>query len=190
MYRILTVFVACVGRVFTIEMNHAKYDQASLGESFGAAMRNLNKDTLPHAGDTALVQTDNSAKPTKQITTTLFAYDLASGITPSSILTLTFGTSRCRYKVTQLLSKRNPSQGGSLEQNPTDVDSGDLAEVVLETTQGLYGSLVETLASCPGLGRFTVIADGKTVGIGSVKVCSSPSIILGLKRVRPDHKLS
>ena len=122
---------------------------------------------MPHTGDVGQYE-DGPASSARTFTAIVVMYGLDSDIGKSSVVTVIQGKSRFRCNLKQCLSKRGPSSGGTVEPNPETVSRGDIAEVILEP-RGPY--VVETLADCPALGRFTILSYDKTVGVGSVKVC-------------------
>ena len=121
---------------------------------------------MPHNGDVAGLTTSDPPQSAKSFTATVTIVDSATELNASSTL-LFNGISRTATKVSQILSKTSPSNGGAVEQNPTTVGAGETATVVFSSFNRLP---VETLASCPAMGRFTAISGDKIVAAGSITV--------------------
>ncbi|KXN73350.1 EF-1 alpha-like protein, partial [Conidiobolus coronatus NRRL 28638] len=88
----------CVGKVFTIEMHHKRYEKAVTGDNIGMNVKNLDKNNMPRTGDVMILKSDTTLKPVKSFTAQIQTLDIPGEVKPgySPIGFVRCGRSACK----------------------------------------------------------------------------------------------
>jgi len=160
-----TTALPCIGKVFTIEMHHKKYDSAHSGDNIGMNVKNLNKDNMPHSGDVMILKTDTTLKACKSFTAQIQTLDIPGEVKPgySPIGFVRCGRSACKIK--EIKWKIGKETGGKKMESPHSLKANEAAEVVFEPIQPL---VVDTYKNCEGLSRIAFLDGNTAVMLGKI----------------------
>jgi elongation factor 1-alpha len=154
---------AVVGEVKTIEMHHETLSQAVPGDNVGFNVRGVGKNDVKR-GDVA-GPVDNPPTVAEEFTVQLVVLQHPSAITVGYTPVLHVHTSQVACQFTELVKKIDPKTGGTLEEKPQFLKTGDVAVVKLKPTKLLC---IESAKNFPQLGRFAIRDMGQTVAAGMV----------------------
>jgi elongation factor 1-alpha len=152
-------------KVFSIEMHHKSWAEASPGDNVGMSIKGLDKKNMPKVGDVIYVEKEGKLQPVKSFKATVMVQEhpgqLKRGFSP--LVHVRTGRSAC--KMSDILWKQSKKTGGQKISSPDHLERGDQAEIVFEPTQDFY---LETFQNCPGLGRVAVMDSNSLVMLGKV----------------------
>jgi len=151
------------GEVKTIEMHHETLSQAVPGDNVGFNVRGVGKKDVKR-GDVA-GPVDNPPTVAEEFTVQLVVLQHPSAITVGYTPVLHVHTTQVACQFTELVKKVDPKTGGTLEEKPQFLKTGDVAVVKLKPTKLLC---IESAKDFPQLGRFAVRDMGQTVAAGMV----------------------
>jgi translation elongation factor EF-1alpha len=151
------------GTVDTIEQNQEDVSRASPGETVGFHVDGVAKDDI-RRGDVCAPTADPSGSP-ETFRARLFVSEHPSVITAGYTPVVHAHTAQVACTFESLEAKIDPDNGQVIERNPDFVQSGDVAEVVLDPQKPIS---VEPVEEIPELGVFSVRDMGQTIGVGMV----------------------
>lgn len=156
---------ACAGKCFSIEMHHKKYDRAGPGDNVGINVKGLQKGNMPQNGDVIVLKKDTTLGKAKSFTAVCQMLEHPNGIkvgyTPIGFVR----TGRSAIRLKAINWKMGKDTGGQKVENPTEIKTGDAAEVVFEPAQPF---VVDKFSNCEGLGRLAVMEGNGVVMLGKV----------------------
>lgn len=151
------------GEVKSIEMHHESMQEAVAGDNIGFNVKNLGKNDV-RRGDVA-GHTDKPPTVVENFTAQIVVLNhptvIAKGYTP----VFHAHTAQVACTVEEILEKKDPRTGQTLEKNPAYIKTGDVA--VIKCTP-LKPMVLETQKEFPPLGRFAIRDMGQTVAAGMV----------------------
>ncbi len=151
------------GEVKTIEAHHEQLPQAIPGDNIGVNVRGLEKkdvsrgDVIGHVTNPPTVAKEFEA----QIVVLSHPTAIPVGYTPVFHL----HTAQASCTITQILKKIDPKTGGTIEENPKFLKTGDAAIVKVAPLKPLA---CEEYSKFPQLGRFAIRDMGSTVAAGII----------------------
>jgi elongation factor 1-alpha len=155
----------CIGKIFTVEMHHKKYEKGETGDNIGMNIKGLDKNNMPRAGDVMVYKEDKSLQPVKTFTAQVQTLDIPgeikAGYTPIGFVRC--GRSAC--KIVAINWKIGKETGRKKLENPHSLKANEAAEVVFEPIQSL---VVDTFANCEGLSRIAFLDGNSAVMLGKV----------------------
>jgi len=151
------------GTVDTIEQNHEEVSTVDPGETVGFHVDGITKDDI-RRGDVCAPAADPAGSP-ETFRARLFVADHSSMITAGYTPVVHAHTAQTACTFESLEAKINPETGQVTERNPDFVQSGDVAEIVLNPQKPIS---VEPVDEIPELGVFSVRDMGQTIGVGIV----------------------
>lgn len=155
-------------KVFSIEMHHKSWPEATPGDNVGISMKGLDKKNMPKPGDIIYLDSQPELRPVKRFTAQVMIQEhpgqLKEGFCPVIHVRTTKGS--CR--MTSINWKMSKKTGNEKVKTPPFVEKNEQAEVVFEPLQKMY---VETFKDCPGLGRIAVMESNSLVMLGKVTEC-------------------
>ena len=149
--------------VKSIEMHHQQMPQAGPGDNIGFNIKGVDKKDIKR-GD---VVGPSSSPPTvaqeftAQIVVINHPQAIAAGYTP----VFHIHTAQIAATITEILEKKDPKTGQTLQQNPEFIKNGDVAIVKVKPTRSI---VIEKFGDFPQLGRFAIRDMGQTVAAGVV----------------------
>ncbi len=149
--------------VKSIEMHHQQLSEAKPGDNIGFNIKGVDKkelntgevigtpDSPPTVADTFNAQVVVLEHPTA----------IAKNYTP----VFHIHTLQVACRVEEILEKKDPKTGQTLQQNPDFIKTGDIAIVKVRPLKPI---VVEKFSEFPALGRFAIRDMGKTVAAGII----------------------
>ncbi len=149
--------------VKSIEMHHQQLQKAEPGDNVGFAVKGLEKKDIKR-GD-VIGPSNNPPTVAQDFTAQIIVLHhqnvIAKGYTP----VFHIHTAQVACTFTDLLEKKDPKTGLTLEKNPQTLKTGDIAIVKITPTKPIA---CEKFADFPQLGRFAVRDMGETIGAGVI----------------------
>jgi elongation factor 1-alpha len=153
------------GKVFSIEMHHKRYPQATPGDNVGICVKGLSKDNMVQTGDVMLPASNSNVRVKSfkaMISVQEHPGQLKIGFTPGVYVR----AGRCACKMSEISWKMHPKRtNGEKIEGATFIETGDQAEVTFEPSAPFY---LEKYADCAGLGRVAIMDSNQLVMLGKV----------------------
>jgi elongation factor 1-alpha len=155
-------------KVFSIEMHHKTWEQATPGDNVGINLKGLDKKNMPKVGDVIYLEKEGELKPVKRFTAQVMVQEHPGQLKVGFSPLVHVRTSKSACKMTEIKWKASKKTGGEKVPSSTYVEKNEQAEVVFEPSQKMY---METYKSCEGLGRIAVMDSNNLVMMGKVIDC-------------------
>jgi len=151
------------GEVKKIEMHHQELTQAVPGDNVGFNVKNVDKKDVKRGEVVGPVSSPPTvaAEFTAQIVVLEHPTAIGKGYTPVFHL----HTAQIACTIVEILEKKDPKTGQTMQKNPDFIKSGDVAIVRIKPLKPV---VVEKFADFPPLGRFAIRDMGQTVAAGVV----------------------
>ncbi len=151
------------GEVKKIEMHHQELTQAVPGDNVGFNVKNVDKKDVKRGEVVGPVSNPPTvaAEFTAQIVVLEHPTAIGKGYTPVFHL----HTAQIACTIVEILEKKDPKTGQTMQKNPDFIKSGDVAIVRVKPLKPV---VVEKFADFPPLGRFAIRDMGQTVAAGVV----------------------
>jgi elongation factor 1-alpha len=150
-----------VGEVKSIEMHHEQLPQAVPGDNVGFNVRGISKNDVKR-GDVA-GPIDNPPTVAKTFIAQIMVLNHPSVITAGYTPVFHIHTAQVACTFLELQKKLDPATGGTKEENPQFLKTGDAAIVKIQPSRPM---VIETAKNFPQLGRFAIRDMGQTVAAG------------------------
>lgn len=149
--------------VKSIEMHHQQLQRAEPGDNIGFAVKGLEKKDIKRGDVIGPVSSPPTvaAEFTAQIVVLHHQNVIAKGYTP----VFHIHTAQIACTITEILEKKDPKTGQTMEMNPQTLKTGDAAIVKIKPTKPIA---CEKFADFPPLGRFAIRDMGETIGAGVI----------------------
>jgi len=149
--------------VKSIEMHHQSLQQAIPGDNVGFNIKNVDKKDIKR-GD-VVGPVSNPPSVASEFTALIIVLQhpnvIARGYTP----VFHIHTAQVACTITDILEKKDPKTGQTIETNPDTIKTGDAAVVKIKPTKPIA---VEKYSDFPQLGRFAIRDMGETIGAGRI----------------------
>jgi elongation factor 1-alpha len=149
--------------VKSIEMHHQSLQQAIPGDNVGFNIKNVDKKDIKR-GD-VVGPVSNPPSVASEFTALIIVLQhpnvIARGYTP----VFHIHTAQLACTITDILEKKDPKTGQTIETNPDTIKTGDAAVVKIKPTKPIA---VEKYSDFPQLGRFAIRDMGETIGAGRI----------------------
>jgi elongation factor 1-alpha len=151
------------GEVKSIEMHHQPLPQAIPGDNVGFALKGVDKKAIRRGS----VLGYPNAPPTiaEEFTAQIVVLNHPTAIGKNYAPVFHIHTAQVSCQVTEILEKKDPKTGQTLQKNPDFIKTGDVAIIKCKPTRP---TVVETYKDYPALGRFAMRDMGQTVAAGVV----------------------
>jgi elongation factor 1-alpha len=151
------------GEVKKIEMHHQELQQAVPGDNVGFNVKNVDKKDVKRGEVVGPVSSPPkvAAEFTAQIVVLEHPTAIGKGYTPVFHL----HTAQIACTFVEILEKKDPKTGATMQKNPDFLKSGDVAIVKIKPLKAV---VVEKFSDFPPLGRFAIRDMGQTVAAGVV----------------------
>jgi len=160
-------------KVKSIEQRHVQLTQATPGENVGFNLHGVSVKQVTRGcvvGDAKSDPPREVSAFVAQIIVLTIPTAIRAGYSP--VVDCHCSHVACRFD--QLIAKLDRRSGKTIEENPTELRSGDSALVRLVPLKPL---VVEEFAKYPPLGRFVARDSGETKVVGVVKQCEYPAAL-------------
>jgi len=152
------------GEVKKIEMHHQELQRAVPGDNVGFNVKGVDKKDV-RRGE-VVGHANNPPTVASEFTAQIVVLDHPTAI-PKGSYTPVFHihTAQVACTITDILEKKDPKTGATMQKNPDFIKTGDVAIVKVKPTRPV---VVEKFSEFPQLGRFAVRDMGQTVAAGVV----------------------
>ena len=149
--------------VKSIEMHHQAMQKAEPGDNIGFNIKGIDRKDIKR-GD-VIGPTNNPPTVAEDFTAQVIVLKhpnvIAKGYTP----VFHIHTAQIACTFAELLEKKDPKTGATLEKNPETIKTGDIAIVKIKPTKPIA---LEKFSDFPQLGRFAIRDMGETIGAGVI----------------------
>tara|TARA_Y100000389_G_scaffold204539_1_gene257802 strand:+ start:448 stop:1812 length:1365 start_codon:yes stop_codon:yes gene_type:complete len=152
-------------KLFSIEMHHKKYDQATPGDNIGMSVKGLTKDNMPKNGDVLFKPSEGQCTAVKSFVAMVSVQDHPGQLKCGFVPIIHVRTSKVACKMTAINWKMGKKTGGVKQDSPPFVERGESAEVVFTPEKPFY---LEPFDKTPGMGRIAVMDSNSLVMLGKV----------------------
>jgi len=152
------------GEVKSIETHHTQMDSAEAGDNIGFNLRGVDKKGIKR-GD-VIGPTDNPPTVAKEFEAQIIVIHHPTAMAPGYTPVLHAHTAQVAATLSEFLAKIDPKTGGTVEENPKFLKTGDAAIVKIKPVRPLA---IETFKEFPEIGRFALRDMGTTIAAGVVK---------------------
>src|SRR3989338_3122716 len=151
------------GEVKRIEMHHQELQQAVPGDNVGFNVKNVDKKDVKRGEVVGPV--NNPPKVAAEFTAQIVVLEHPTAIGKGYTPVFHLHTAQIACTITEILEKKDPKTGQTMQKNPDFIKSGDVAIVKIKPLKPV---VVEKFAEFPPLGRFAIRDMGQTVAAGVV----------------------
>ena len=149
--------------VKSIEMHHQSLTQAVPGDNVGFTVKGIDKKAI-HRGS-VVSYPDNTASVAEEFTAQIVVLNHPTAIGKNYTPVFHLHTSQVACTIVEIVEKKDPKSGQTLQKNPDFLKTGDVAIVRIKPTKP---TVVEKYSDFPALGRFAMRDMGQTVAAGIV----------------------
>ena len=149
--------------VKSIEMHHKPLQRAEPGDNIGFNIKGVDKKDLKR-GD-VVGPADNPPTVAEEFTAQIVVINHPTAIAPGYTPVFHIHTAQVACTIAEILEKKDPRTGQTIQKNPEFIKNGDVAIVRIKPTRPV---VVEKYSEFPQLGRFAVRDMGQTVAAGIV----------------------
>ncbi|HUB92682.1 MAG TPA: translation elongation factor EF-1 subunit alpha [Candidatus Saccharimonadales bacterium] len=149
--------------VKSVEMHHQQMAQAGPGDNVGFNIKGVDKKDIKR-GD---VVGPASSPPTvaQEFTAQIVVINHPQAIAPGYTPVFHIHTAQIAATITEIVEKKDPKTGQTLQKNPEFIKNGDVAIIKVKPTKSI---VIEKYGDFPQLGRFAIRDMGQTVAAGVV----------------------
>lgn len=149
--------------VKSVEMHHQQLTQAGPGDNVGFNIKGVDKKDIKRG----MVVGPASSPPTvaQEFTAQIVVINHPQAIAPGYTPVFHIHTAQIAATITEIIEKKDPKTGATLQKNPEFIKNGDVAIIRVKPTKAI---VVEKYSDFPQLGRFAIRDMGQTVAAGVV----------------------
>ncbi|MGD1837612.1 MAG: translation elongation factor EF-1 subunit alpha [Nitrososphaeraceae archaeon] len=162
--KVIVMPSGATGEVKSIETHHTQMESAEAGDNIGFNLRGIDKKSI-HRGD-VIGNVDSPPTVAKEFEAQVIVIHHPTAMAPGYTPVLHAHTSQVAATLSQFVAKIDPKTGGTLEENPKFLKTGDAAIVRVKPVRPLA---IETFKEFPEIGRFALRDMGTTIAAGVVK---------------------
>ena len=162
--KVIVMPSGATGEVKSIETHHTQMETAEAGDNIGFNLRGIDKKSI-HRGD-VIGDVDSPPTVAKEFEAQIIVIHHPTAMAPGYTPVLHAHTSQVAATLSQFVAKIDPKTGGTLEENPKFLKTGDAAIVRVKPVRPLA---IETFKEFPEIGRFALRDMGTTIAAGVVK---------------------
>ena len=151
------------GEVKSIEMHHQPLQEAVPGDNVGFALKGVDKKAIKRGS--VLGDPRNPPVVADEFTAQIVVLNHPTAIGKNYTPVFHLHTAQVACTITEIVEKKDPKTGGTLQKNPDFIKTGDAAIVKIKPTRPV---VVEKYSDFPALGRFAMRDMGMTVAAGIV----------------------
>lgn len=151
------------GEVKSIEMHHQPLTEAKPGDNVGFNVKGVDKKDLKR-GEVA-GPASNPPTVVQDFTANIVVLEHPTAIAKGYTPVFHIHTAQMACTITEILEKKDPKTGQTMQKNPDFIKTGDVAVVKVKPLRPL---VVEKFNEFPQLGRFAIRDMGQTVAAGVV----------------------
>ena len=149
--------------VKSIEMHHQQLQQAIPGDNVGFNVKGIDKKDIKR-GD-VVGPANNPPTVAQEFTAQIVVINHKNAIAPGYTPVFHIHTAQIAATIVEIIEKKDPKTGQTLQKNPEFIKNGDVAIVRIKPSKP---TVVEKFSDFPQLGRFAIRDMGQTVAAGVV----------------------
>ncbi len=151
------------GEVKSIEMHHQQLAQAIPGDNVGFVIKGIDKKAIKRGS----VIGDPKSPPTvvEEFTAQIVVLNHPTAIGKNYTPVFHLHTAQIACTISEIVEKKDPKTGGTMQKNPDFIKTGDVAIVKIRPTKPVCA---EKYSDFPALGRFAMRDMGQTVAAGII----------------------
>lgn len=149
--------------VKSIEMHHQSLQKAEPGDNIGFNIKGVDRKDIKR-GD-VIGPSNNPPTVAEDFTAQVIILHHQNVITKGYTPVFHIHTAQLACTFAEILEKKDPKTGQTLEKNPETIKTGDIAIVKIKPTKPIS---LEKFSDFPQLGRFAIRDMGETIGAGVV----------------------
>lgn len=149
--------------VKSIEMHHQQLQSAGPGDNIGFNIKGIDKKDI-HRGD-VVGPASNPPTVVEDFTAQIVVINHPTAIAPGYSPVFHIHTAQVAATVVEIIEKKDPKTGQTMQKNPEFIKTGDVAIVKVKPSRPV---VVEKYSEFPQLGRFAIRDMGQTVAAGVV----------------------
>ena len=149
--------------VKSIEMHHQQLQQAIPGDNVGFNIKGIDKKDIKR-GD-VVGPANNPPTVAQEFTAQIVVINHKNAIAPGYTPVFHIHTAQIAATIVEIIEKKDPKTGQTLQKNPEFIKNGDVAIVRIKPSKP---TVVEKFSDFPQLGRFAIRDMGQTVAAGVV----------------------
>jgi len=175
----------CEGKIFSVEMHHARQDSAGPGDNVGLNVKNLKKEHMPRTGDVMVLKKDTSLKQVSSFTAQIQVLDVPNEIKIGYSPIAFVRTGRAACKISKLDWKMGKETGGKKMEDPNQLKSNEMAQVQFEPQQPF---VCDNFKNCEGLSRVAFMDGNGVVMLGKITAVVQGTVIKHEKKAADGKK--
>lgn len=152
------------GEVKSIETHHTQMESAEAGDNIGFNLRGVDKKSIKR-GD-VIGPVNNPPSVAKEFEAQIIVIHHPTAMAPGYTPVLHAHTAQVAATISEFVAKIDPKTGGTLEEKPKFLKTGDAAIVRIKPVRPLA---IETFKEFPEIGRFALRDMGTTIAAGVIK---------------------
>ena len=152
-----------VGEVKRIEMHHQELSEAKPGDNIGFNIKGVDKKDIKRGY--VVGHPDNPPTVAKTFTAQIIVLQHPTAISVGYTPVFHVHTAQIPCRIIEIIEKKDPRSGETLDKNPDFIKTGDAAVVKIQPLKPL---VIEKYTDFPALGRFAIRDMGSTVAAGIV----------------------
>ncbi|MEM4368602.1 MAG: translation elongation factor EF-1 subunit alpha [Candidatus Anstonellales archaeon] len=152
-----------VGEVKKIEMHHKELPEAKPGDNVGINVKNVEKKDI--SSGEVCGKLDNPPIVAKEFTAQIFVTNHPTAIAKGYAPVFHIQTAHVSCSIVEIIEKKDPKTGQTLQKNPDFIKNGDIAVVRVVPKKPV---VVEEYSKLKDFGRFAMRDMGTTVALGIV----------------------
>ena len=149
--------------VKSIEMHHQQLQKAEPGDNVGFNLKNIEKKDIKR-GD-VVGPSSNPPAVASEFTAQIIILHHPNVITKGYTPVFHIHTAQLACTFVEIVEKKDPKTGQTMEKNPDTIKTGDIAIVKVKPTKPIA---CEKFSEFPQLGRFAIRDMGETIGAGII----------------------
>src|SRR5215469_225850 len=153
-----------IGEVKSIETHHTQMESAEAGDNIGFNLRGVDRKGIKR-GD-VIGPTDNPPTVAKEFEAQIIVIHHPTAMAPGYTPVLHAHTAQVAATLSEFLAKIDPKTGGTVEDKPKFLKTGDAAIVKIKPVRQLA---IDTFKEFPEIGRFALRDMGTTIAAGVIK---------------------
>ncbi|HLC69270.1 MAG TPA: translation elongation factor EF-1 subunit alpha [Candidatus Bilamarchaeaceae archaeon] len=151
------------GEVKRIEMHHQELTEAIPGDNVGFNLKGVDKKDIKR-GD-VIGPSDNPPTVVQDFTAQVVVLNHPTAISVGYTPVFHIHTAQFAGKVMEIVEKKDPKSGQTMQQKPDFIKTGDVAIIKIQPMKPV---VIEKFSEFPALGRFAIRDMGQTVAAGVV----------------------
>ncbi|MCX6768664.1 MAG: translation elongation factor EF-1 subunit alpha [Candidatus Micrarchaeota archaeon] len=151
------------GEVKKIEMHHQELTEAVPGDNVGFNVKGVDRKDIKR-GD-VIGPADKPPTVADEFTAQIVVLNHPTAISIGYTPVLHIHTAQFAARVTEIVEKKDPKTGLTLQKNPDFIKTGDVAIIKMKPLKPV---VIEKFSEFPPLGRFAIRDMGQTVAAGVV----------------------